>query len=358
MARPVEIDGSMGEGGGQILRTAVALSAVTGRPIRVFNIRAKRKPPGLRPQHLTAVRAVAEIAGGRLSGASVGSTRLEFTPGIIRGGRYRFDVGTAGSVALVIQAITPVLAFADSSVEVVVTGGTDVPMAPTIDYMREVFRPILYNLGLEMEIEVERRGHYPRGGGLVRVRVPSPPGGFRPRDFLERGGIRRVGIRSHAVRLPGSIAERQANSAAELVRRRLGVEPRVELETYPPGRDPHLGPGTGILVWAEFEHTVMGGDSLGRKGKPAEKVGREAATTLVEDVETGAALDRHMSDMIPVYLALSSGPSLIYGARLTSHAATTLELLRIIVDGFEYRILEGGEGQPFKAEIRPPASPH
>ncbi|GBF08749.1 RNA 3'-terminal phosphate cyclase [Aeropyrum pernix] len=348
----VVVDGSMGEGGGQILRTAVALAAVLGRPLRIVNIRAKRRPPGLRPQHLTAVRAVAAISGGKLRGAEVGSTSLEFMPGRVRGGRYRFDVGTAGSVALIIQALAPVLAYSDSPVEVELTGGTDVPMAPTIDYMREVFARIVAMLGYEIEIRVLRRGHYPRGGGRVVVRVPDPPGGFRARSFVERGPLKGVYVRSHAVRLPGSIAERQARSAASLVRERLGVEPIVRIEAYKPHSDPHLGPGTGVLVWAVFGETVMGGDSIGKKGKPAEVVGREAAESLLEDMATGAALDRHMSDMAPVYLALAGGVSTVFGARLTGHASTILELLSIMVDGFEYRILEGGLERPFKAELR------
>lgn len=184
------------------------------------------------------------------------------------------------------------------------------------------------------------------------MRAPDPPEGFRARSFVERGYLKGVYIRSHAVRLPGSIAERQARSAASLVRERLGVVPEVEIEAYKPHSDPHLGPGTGILVWAVFDEAVMGGDSIGRKGKPAEVVGREAAESLLEDLGTGAALDRHMSDMAPVYLALAEGDSTIFGAKLTSHASTILELLSIMVDGFEYRILEGGLDSPFKAELK------
>ncbi len=347
----VEIDGSMGEGGGQILRTSVALAAIAGKPLRIVNIRAKRKNPGLRPQHLTAVRAIAAISGGKLEGDRVGSMELTFRPGRIKGGSFRFDVGTAGSVSLVLQALLPVMAYAEAPVRVEIRGGTDVPMAPTIDYVREVLRPLLGFLGYEFTVRVKRRGHYPRGGGIVEVEVPRPPKGFKARDFTERGRLVEARIRSHAVRLPRHVAERQARSASEVLRRELRVEPRTEIEWYEPGRDPHLGPGSGVLAWLVFEKTVMGGDSIGKKGKPAEVVGREAAEQLVEDYRTGAALDRHASDMLPVYLALAEGVSTIHGALLTSHAQTILELLKIIIDGYKYEIVEGAPGAPFKARI-------
>jgi len=350
--RLVEIDGSMGEGGGQILRTAVALSAITGKPIRVFNIRVKRDNPGLRPQHLTAVKAIAQLCNARVKGAEVGSLTLEFYPSAIRGGSYVFDVGTAGSIPLVLQALLPVLAFADKPVTVKIRGGTDVPMAPTIDYVREVLARLTKTLGYEFTVKVERRGHYPRGGGIVAVAVENPPGGFKPRDFMERGGLRYVSIRSHAVRLPKHVAERQANSATKVLREKLKVEPKTELEYYEETKDPHLGPGSGITIWAVFEESVIGSDSLGAPGKRAEIVGEEVATKLVEDIETGAALDRHASDMIPLYLALAGGTSKVYGAKLTLHTITVLELLKTLIENLEYKIVEGSQEKPFKITIK------
>jgi len=348
--KPVIIDGSMGEGGGQILRTAVALSAVTGRPIKVINIRAKRRNPGLRPQHLTAIRALAEITGARVRGAHVGSMEVEFWPGPVRGGSYEFDVGTAGSVSLVLQALLPALAYADSPVRVRITGGTDVKMAPTIDYMKEVFLEHLKKFGYNVRLTVKRRGHYPKGGGIVEVEIPSPPRGFNPVQLVNRGGLQGVFGRSHAVRLPRHVAERQARAASELLRRELGVEPRIEVEWYEPGRDPHLGPGSGIALWATFDSSIMGADALGERGKRAEIVGREAASKLIEDVRTGSAVDRYASDMLPPYMALAEGESSYTGARLTSHAETMFQLLRLILP--EARIeVEGERGRPFRAWI-------
>lgn len=351
MPRVVVIDGSMGEGGGQILRTAVALSTILGVPVRIYNIRAKRKNPGLRPQHLTAVKAVAQLSGAKVEGARVGSMELTFTPGRIRGGSYRFDVGTAGSVSLVLQALLPVLAYAPEPVDLTITGGTDVPMAPTIDYIRYVLSWFLGVVGYGVNIEVKRRGHYPRGGGIVRVRVNNPPGGFKPFKIVERGRL--LGVRgvSHAVRLPRHVAERQARAAAEVLKKELGVDASIELEWYEPGKDPHLGPGSGILVYAVFQGSVMGGDALGARGKRAEVVGREAAMKLVEDIKTGAALDRHLSDMVIVYAALAEGVSEFTGANLTMHAWTVLKLIELMVEEFEYKV-EGDIGSPFKASIK------
>ena len=156
---------------------------------------------------------------------------------------------------------------------------------------------------------------------------------------------------SHAVRLPRHVAERQAKSAAAIIRSRLGVEPRIRIEVPPPGRDPHLGPGSGIVVWAVYENSILGGDALGEKGKPAERVGREAAEKLVEDVETGAAVDRYASDMLPVYMALAGGRSAYRGARLTSHAATVFWLLKLFFKDLEVS-LEGELEKPFTAIIR------
>ncbi len=351
MTRIVEIDGSYGEGGGQILRTAVALSAVSGIPVRIFNIRAKRRNPGLRPQHLTAIRALAEITGARVEGARVGSMEVYFEPGRIRGGRYYFDVGTAGSISLVLQALLPVLAYADSPVYLTIRGGTDVKMAPLIDYVREVLIRLLDKFGYTVRLRVRRRGHYPRGGGIVDIEIPVPPRGFRPVRLVDRGRLEGVEGRSHAVKLPRHVAERQAAAASRLIRSALGVEPRIEVEWYEPSRDPHLGPGSGIVVWALFEGSVMGGDALGERGKRAEIVGEEAAQKLVEDVRSGAAVDRYASDMLPVYMALAEGESEYTGARLTSHARTVFWLLqRFFPDA---RILvEGEPDRPFRAVIR------
>lgn len=348
MARLVEIDGSYGEGGGQILRTAVGLSAVLGVPVRVYNIRAKRRNPGLRPQHFTAIRVLQAITGAKVKGLAVGSREIVFEPGPIRAGSYSFDIGTAGSISLLLQAVLPVLAYAPGPVKLRVKGGTDVKMAPLIDYVRFVLVPLISKLGYNVKIVLIRRGHYPRGGGIVDVEVSSPPRRLDPVRFTVRGSLLKVEGLSHCVRLPPHVAERQARAASRIIREELGVDPQIRLEYYRPGEDPHLGPGSGIVLWAVFENSVMGADSLGEKGVRAEIVGERAARRLVEDIATGASLDRHASDMIPVYMALACGVSEYSGSILTGHAKTVFWLLERMVEGVEITV----EGlKPFHAQI-------
>ncbi len=350
MTREVVIDGSMGEGGGQILRTSVALAAVLGVRLRVVNIRAKRKNPGLQRQHMTAIRAVAALSNAKVEGLRLGSTSIVFEPRGLRGGRFRFDIGTAGSVTLVLQALLPVAAFAPEPVEIEIRGGTDVPWSPPIDYVRFVLRPLLEKFGYSFDIVLKRRGHYPRGGGIVVFRVEEPPRSLRAVELVERGDVLAFGGLSHCVRLPSHVAERQARAAEALIRSKYpGVPVRIEREYYPPGRDPHLGPGSGIVVYAETEKSVLGGDALGAKGKPAERVGEEAARKLLEDLETGMALDRHASDMLIPFAALAEGTSRLGGARLTLHAYTNLLVVEKLT-GIRYS-LDGELEKPFRLTL-------
>ncbi len=346
------IDGSMGEGGGQILRTTVALAAVLGKPVKIVNIRAKRRNPGLQRQHITAVKAVAALSKARVEGLELGSMTLYFEPRGLRGGKFRFDIGTAGSTTLVLQALLPLLPFLPEPVEITVTGGTDVPWSPPIDYIRFVLVRLLERFGFTVEITLKRRGHYPRGGGMVIYRVGEPPHELKAVELVERGDIVRVEGLSHAVRLPSHVAIRQARSAEETVKSRLkGVPVHVDLEYYDRDRDPHLGPGSGIVLWAVTERSVLGGDALGAKGKPAEAVGKEAAEKLLEDLATGMALDRHASDMLIPFAALARGVSKLGGARLTLHALTNIEVVKRLVEGVEIEI-EGSQDRPFRAVIK------
>ncbi|MEM2659617.1 MAG: RNA 3'-terminal phosphate cyclase [Zestosphaera sp.] len=346
------IDGSYGEGGGQILRLSVALSCITGEDIKVFNIRAKRDNPGLRPQHLTSIKIAGEICKAHVEGLSVGSTEIVFKPSTISPRDSEFDVGTAGSVTLIMQTILPILAFSERRAEITLRGGTDVPWSPPIDYVRFVMLPHLSRMSYYVEVDLLRRGHYPRGGGLVKVRNLNTPKGFTPLNMLERGEVRVVRGISHSVKLPGDVALRQAESAKKLlVSRGVAAPIDIKLETYKEGEDPHLGPGSGIVLWAETRNSILGSDSLGAKGKRAEVVGTEAAEKLIQDLNYGVALDRHMSDNILIYLALSEKPSTITGAEYSMHAHTALWVLRQFLK-IEYEV-SGELGKPFKLTIRP-----
>ncbi|MEM4502323.1 MAG: RNA 3'-terminal phosphate cyclase [Ignisphaera sp.] len=328
----ITIDGSIGEGGGQILRYTLALASVIGKPVRIINIRAKRKNPGLQPQHLTSVKAISMMTNAEVEGAYINSMELIFKPRSLKGGSYVFDVGTAGSVTLVLQTILPILPLLDSETHIEIRGGTDVPMSPPIDYVKYVLLPLLKLFGCEIDINLVRRGHYPKGGGIVKI-TSRPIGSLKPIDLIERGRIINIGGKSHCVRLPSHVAERQAKAAEEfLINKGIDVPIRIELEYYEPNKDHHLGPGSGIVLYALFEKSIMGGDSLGAKGKHAEVVGREAAEKLYEEIKSGAAVDRYAGDMILPLAVLARGTTRYTVSKLTSHILTAIDVIKIILN--------------------------
>ncbi len=318
----VRIDGSYGEGGGQILRTSIALSALLGRPVEIVNIRAKRANPGLQPQHLTGVKAAALLTDAEVVGAEKGSTRLYFNPRTLKCGRYNIDIGTAGSISLVIQTLTPILLYAPCPTEVAITGGTDVAWAPPIDYMRHVFTKVLARFGAQVAIELVKRGHYPKGGGKAILKV-QPVETLSAVDSPEFGRLVEIRGISHAVNLPPHVAERQAKAAREALERR-GYKAQLDLETRSDG----LGPGSGVVLWAVSDTgNVVGGDALGERGKPAEAVGREAAEKLAATLASGSSLDPHMADMAVVYMALAQGTSRMSTPELTTHLQTNIYIV-------------------------------
>lgn len=350
MIKFIEIDGSYGEGGGQILRSSIALSALTLKPVRVFNIRAKRSNPGLRPQHMTAIRAVATISKAEVKGLYKGSMEVEFIPRERLSGYFRFDIGTAGSISLVLQALLPAAALAPGSCTFEITGGTDVMRAPPIDYMRFVFTKWLKLLGYQVEITLLRRGHYPRGGGRVMVRT-NPVSKLRPIIAEDRGDIVEVRGISHAVRLPRHVAERQAKAAIEVLKNAGYSDVEIEIEWYHPRKDPHLGPGSAIVLWATTSKGfVLGADALGERGKPAERVGREAATKLIKELQSGAPIDKHMGDMLIPFIAIASGNSRIKVSNLTSHTLTNVHVTEKIL-GLKFNV-RGFEGRSGIIEVK------
>lgn len=340
----IEIDGSFGEGGGQVLRTAVALSALLGKEVHVRNIRAKRPTPGLRAQHLTAIKAVAVLSDAQMRGLDLGSTDLFFTPRRKMSGSFKFDVGTAGSISLVLQALMPAAAFSSGGAEFEITGGTDVRWSPTIDYVRFVVLPILSRLDYVAELKLLRRGHYPKGGGKVSMKI-QPCKGLRPLLLTERSEIKQVRGISHSVKLPSHVAERQATAAQDVLKRMGHLDVFVELEIYPPETDPHIAPGSGIVLYTgEESGTILGADSIGERGKPAEEVGRDAAKQLLEEIKSGAPVDRHMSDILIPYLAVAQGKSEFRTSQVTMHTVTNAKIAEL-VSGAEIRI-DGELGNP------------
>jgi len=315
----MEIDGSYGEGGGQLLRFALALSALLGLDINVSKIRAGRSPPGIRPQHLAAINAVARLANAEVSGNRVGSSSVSFRPGEIPGGRFEFNVGTAGSVTLVLQAILPVALAAESPVVGRIVGGTEVRWSPTVDYFQRVFLEGIRTMGADVSLKLIRSGYYPRGGGEVEFSV-------RPRRHLipivrekPPEGIPGIHGISRCAHLSRSVAERQASSARSLLERhglKLGGIEIVE------SREP-LSPGSSITLWVDSgSQCFIGGDSIGERGKPAEVVGSEAARNVVNCVGTGSAVDEHFADMILPYMLTALGPSRVVLPKVTEHLGT------------------------------------
>jgi RNA 3'-phosphate cyclase len=340
----IEIDGSYGEGGGQILRTSISLSALTLQPVRITNIRANRPQPGLKKQHLGGIDLTARLVNASVDGLQQGSTEVIFQPKERRGGEFSFDVGTAGSISLLLQAALLPAIFAPDPVIFKLRGGTDVNWSPPIDYLREVFARALTKLGPSIEIRQIRRGHYPRGGGEVLCRV-TPVQHLNNIESINFGKLREISGISHCVRLPAHIAKRQATSAIEIIRENLGAEAVIQTESYLMDIDPHLSPGSGIVIWAISENgSVLGADVLGERGKRAEAVGASAALHLVEEISTGKAMDSHLCDMIVPYLAIASGVSEIGVTEITSHLITNIWTVeRILGTRIE---LDGSIGEP------------
>lgn len=320
----VTVDGS--EGGGQILRTAVALSAIGGRAVRVVNIRKARPKPGLQPQHLLGVRAIAELCAAQVKGAELNSTEIEFIPGPLSPREESsLDVGTAGSVTLLLQALLPCLAAAGGKRRLILRGGTNVPFSPPVDYMREVLCPALGEMGVSIEVEVARRGFYPKGGGEVRVSVQAQDA---PRALrrMERGGLKGIRGVVYSCRLPEHVPQRIAKAAASRLER-AGYAATIEYDVNAPSGSP----GCGVVLVAEFERAALGADALGEVRKPAEKVGEEAAERLLEEIQSGAAVDSHLGDQLVVWAALARGESQYAASRATDHlrsaVAVTAEML-------------------------------
>ena len=316
----VEVDGAFGEGGGQILRVSLALSAVTGIPVHIRNIRVKRSPPGLRAQHRTAAEAVVRLSNAAVVGLELGSTEVEFTPGEQRGGRLVLDTGTAGSTTLILQCLLPTMLFSEGRTEVEVKGGTNNPLAPPIDYVQRVLIPVYSMMGFEVEVEVVRRGFYPRGGGIVRARL-DPVEAIRPIELEEFGKVADVSGVAFSSRLPAHIVSRMVRTVRDVFQGARLVDKGVctEVVDY---RDPGcaLSPGCGIVLTAAvLPKGVLGADSLGEVGKSAERVGVEAAEALLRLISQGAPVDCHLGDQLIIYMALAKGSSVIRVSELTPH---------------------------------------
>ncbi len=331
----IEIDGSLLEGGGSIVRFSVALSALTGEPVRIFNIRAKRRNPGLQAQHLAAVKAVAKLCNARVEGLEIGSKELKFYPNELRGGKINVKIGTAGSTMLVLQALLLPAVFCRKDVEITIEGGgTFNRWAPTYHYFKHVTLPALKFFGVDAEIFAERHGFYPKGGALVKAFI-RPCDELNQVNLTERGELLEAKGVSCVANLPRHIAERQRSSAINLLSKE-GIIPSIRIEKYSA-----LSPGTAITIWCLYEKGAFGGSYLGEKGLRAEEVGKRAALDLLNDLrKSKACFDKYLADQLVPFLALSK--STISVSKLTMHTKTNIEVVKEIL-GVKIKTLEKNE---------------
>jgi RNA 3'-terminal phosphate cyclase (ATP) len=343
-ATPLEIDGTFGEGGGQILRTSLALALITGRPFHLRNVRAGRARPGLQPQHLLCVRAAATVGQAQTRGASLHSTDLVFEPGPVVPGKYHFDVGTAGSTGLVLHALYLPLAFrASAPSELTLVGGTHVTTSPCFHFLDVTWRRYLELFGLKISLRLVRPGFYPRGGGVVVAHVQPCPRleGLR---LVERGSMKATGF-SAVAGLPEDIARRQARRAVYRLRENgLPASIREEMWTG--------GPGTVLGIELDTAPVPTFFFGLGARGKPAERVADEAVEQVLAYREAGAAgpVDAHSADQIVLPLALAEGPSEFGVAEVTRHLTTNVAVIRLFLE--RDVTCEGNEGEPGVVRIR------
>lgn len=322
------IDGSQGEGGGQILRSSVALAAVTGTPMRITNIRAGRKKSGLKRQHATAVNAAARICGAEITGATPGSSELTFLPGKITPGDYRFSMGTAGSTTLVLQTVLPILLNADAPSTVILEGGTHNPSAPPFDFLANAYLPLLQRMGPNVEARLESPGFYPAGGGRLFVSV-DPVASWQPLQLIERGKLIDRSVRALVSNLPEHIGERECDVVRRKFQWKLSDDSGVVSVDSP-------GPGNVVLIELRYENVTEVFIAFGEKGRKAEQVARDVARQAQRYLKTTVPVGEHLADqlMLPMAMACASGagPSVFRTMALTDHSTTHINIIREFLD--------------------------
>jgi len=319
----ISIDGSFGEGGGQILRTSLALSLVTGKPFRIESIRAGRRRPGLLHQHLAAVKAAVRVGAAETRGAELGSSELYFAPQTIQAGRYRFDVGTAGSCTLVLQTILPALLTADGHSEIIVEGGTHNPSAPPFDFLARCFLPIVNRMGPQISATLERPGFYPVGGGRIALSV-EPSRTLTRIDLLERGAIKHRLARALVAQLPVEIAERELRTLGNKLRWEQDIlRPEAVANSY--------GPGNALIVKIESEYITEVFTGFGRRGVRAEQVGTETAEAVQRYLDANVPVGRHLADQLLIPMALAGGGR-FRTLSPTDHTKTNVHILKQFLD--------------------------
>ncbi len=344
----LEIDGNYGEGGGQILRSSLSLSAIFQRPIRISGIRAGRKKPGLAPQHLTCVNAVAAITNAEVVNGTLGSQTLTFRPQEISGGNYTFDVAdirpSAGALSLVFQSVALPLSYAKVPSTVTLRGGTHVPWSPTVHYLQEIFIPMAAKFGFKGSIQLNRWGWYPKGGGEAIAKV-QPTANWRGVQLRHRGKLQKVCGISAASNLPEHIINRQHN---QIQKRLAQFDAPVDIAQV---KGESIGQGTYVFLKAEFENAQAGFSALGARGKRAERVADEACQALENFLALDAAIDPHLADQLILPMALAKEESRFTTSRITRHLTTNIGLVQQFLPvRFEVNGAENGPGEIIKVD--------
>ena len=339
----LSIDGSTGEGGGQVLRTSLTLALITGRPFTLNNIRRRRVKPGLMAQHLKAVEAAREVGKATVEGARLGSQSLVFEPTGLCSGEFHFDIGTAGSTSLVLQTILPPLSFAAASSVVSLIGGTHVPWSPCFHYLEMHWLHYMRRIGFDIRLELDAAGFYPRGGGRVLATIGSASG-LSPLRLTNRGRLKRIRGISAVANLDLGIAERQKARALKELK---GVAGPIEIEIL---RLSSPSKGTLLLLLAEFENSQCCFCGLGALRKPAERVADEAVNEFLGFMATDGAIDHYLSDQLILPLALALGKSEIRTSKVTQHLTTNAEIVKMFLPvSIE---VDGQIGQPGSIRIK------
>lgn len=318
----VRIDGSKGEGGGQVLRTSLALSLVTGTPFTITNIRAGRKKPGLLRQHLTAVKAAEAVGAAEVSGAELGSRELTFRPRALAAGNYHFAVGTAGSATLVLQTVLPALLVAQGASTLMLEGGTHNPAAPPFDFLQKAYLPLVRRMGPAVEATLDRPGFFPAGGGKFRVDVRPAP--LKPLSLLERGRVLRREVRAVVAMIPFDVAKRELDTVAGALKWRPDEFRTEELKRSP-------GPGNVLMAEVESEHVMEVFTAFGERGKRAEAVGDEVVEAVKRYLDAEVPVGEHLCDQLLLLLALAKGGT-FRTLPLDGHAETQLHTMAHFLD--------------------------
>jgi len=337
----LEIDGSQKSGSGTILRLSVALSAITQEPIHIYNIRHNRNQPGLRPQHLESVNVAGKLCNAETKGVELGSRELWFKPDTITGGEITAEIGTAGSISMLLLTILPLCAYAKKPVKVQVkNGGTDVRYSPTINYMKHVLLPVLKRMGLKASVDVKKFGYYPKGMGEVVLDV-NPVASFKPINLTEFGTITEIeGISTCTFLEKQKVAQRQAEKATQVLEN-CGHNTNIQVVN---DFSNHFQKGSSIALWAKTSSgAVIGSDAIGELRKTSEAVGEEAANNLLKEIQANVPVDVHLGDMLVPYVGLAARKSTYFIRKISDHIKTNIWLTEKILNiKIEVEPLESG----------------